>query len=127
MAKKRKSGGRKSGKGRTVQCSKCGRNTPIDKAKKLTKRVSTVDRETERMIRKQKGYVPTTRRTFYYCVSCAVHRGIVKIRSSKERDAERPRAEQKTPTKKLTDDKIQEEIISEQRKRRKKKNVKKER
>ncbi|MCK4566319.1 MAG: 30S ribosomal protein S26e, partial [Candidatus Thorarchaeota archaeon] len=45
MAKKRKSGGRSkgsSGKGKSVQCSKCGRMVPVDKAKKHTKRVSVV-------------------------------------------------------------------------------------
>jgi len=101
MTKKRKSGGRKkgqSGKGKSVQCAKCHRIVPIDKARKETRRVSVVDRETERMIRKDKGYVSTTYRTSYYCVSCAIHTHKVNIRSKSSRDLERSEHEQKRET-----------------------------
>lgn len=118
MAKKRKSGGRRkgqSGRGKSVQCAKCGRKVPIDKAKKKTKRISIVDRDTEQMIRRDGGFVPTTFRTQYYCISCAVHTRQVHIRSKRDRDTARPQAEQKTATKKLTDDRIRERMITEQR------------
>jgi small subunit ribosomal protein S26e len=98
LAKKRKSGGRATGKGRSVQCSKCGRKVPIDKAKKVTKRISLVERDIERDIRKQDGYIPTTYRVFYYCVSCAVHTHTVNIRPDKYRDIDRPEKEQKKET-----------------------------
>lgn len=98
MPKKRKSGGRKTGKGRVIQCSKCGRRVPIDKAKKVTKIVPLVERDIARDIRKQDGYVPTTRRTTYYCISCAVKTHVVKIRADKFRDIDRPESEQKSET-----------------------------
>lgn len=88
MGKKRKSGGRskgQSGRGPSVQCSKCGRYVPRDKAKKHTRNVTIVDHETSKMIRKQKGYVPRKRVTSYLCVSCAVHTGKVKIRARIDR------------------------------------------
>ncbi|MGD9396054.1 MAG: 30S ribosomal protein S26e [Candidatus Thorarchaeota archaeon] len=88
MAKKRKSGGRSkgsSGKSGTVQCSKCGRIVPADKAKKYTKRVSAVDPQLARELRQQGSYIQTRRVTSYYCVSCAVHSGKVQIRQASER------------------------------------------
>jgi len=88
MAKKRKSGGRKkgqSGKGKSVQCSKCGRITPRDKAKKFTKQVSIVEYQIAKEIRAQGGFVQTKTIMAYYCVSCAIHSRKIKIRSKDER------------------------------------------
>ncbi|MHA2024414.1 MAG: 30S ribosomal protein S26e [Candidatus Thorarchaeota archaeon] len=88
MAKKRKSGGRSkggSGKSKSVQCSKCGRIVPTDKAKKYTKRVSTVDHQLARELRAQGSYIQTRMVTSYYCVSCAVHSGKVQIRQASDR------------------------------------------
>ncbi|MCF2136041.1 MAG: 30S ribosomal protein S26e [Candidatus Thorarchaeota archaeon] len=88
MGKKRKSGGRaKGGSGRSgmVQCSKCGRMVPADKAKKYTRRVSTVDPQLARELRAQGSYIHTRRVTEYYCISCAVHTGKVQIRSAADR------------------------------------------
>jgi len=88
LAKKRKSGGRSkggSGKSKSVQCSKCGRIVPADKAKKYTKRVSAVDPQLARELRQQGSYIQTRRVTSYYCVSCAVHAGRVQIRQATER------------------------------------------
>jgi len=118
LGKKRKSGGRKkggSGRGKSVQCAKCGRMVPADKAKTVTKRVSVADRETERMIRDQGGFIQTKFITQKYCVSCSVHMGRTNIRSKRDRDAERPHAEQKSSTKKLTDDRVKEQMIKDQR------------
>ncbi len=88
MPKKRKSRGRakgSSGRPGTVQCSACGRIVPRDKAKKVTVRVSLVDPQLARELRKQGAYVPVRTEVRYYCVSCAVHRGIVKVRAEEER------------------------------------------
>jgi small subunit ribosomal protein S26e len=88
VGKKRKSGGRskgKAGKTGTVQCSKCGRIVPADKAKKYTKRVSAVEPQLARELRQQGSYIQTKRITSYYCVSCAVHAGKVQIRQASER------------------------------------------
>ncbi|NHI83699.1 MAG: 30S ribosomal protein S26e [Candidatus Thorarchaeota archaeon] len=88
MGKKRKSGGRskgKSGKTGTVQCSKCGRLVPADKAKKYTKRISAVDPQLARELRQQGSYIQTRRVTQYYCISCAVHSGKVQIRQATDR------------------------------------------
>ncbi|MBD3406674.1 MAG: 30S ribosomal protein S26e [Candidatus Lokiarchaeota archaeon] len=94
MGKKRKSGGRSKGKsGRTgsVQCSKCGRMVPTDKAKKYTKRVSVVDPQLARELRSQGSYIHTRKMTQYYCVSCAVHTGKVQIREASKRRGRRRR------------------------------------
>lgn len=90
MPKKRKSRGRsKGGKGRapTVQCSNCGALIPRDKAKRVTKTVSIVDPALAKELRAKGAFIPTTRVTKYYCVSCAVHYGIVKIGGMGERRA----------------------------------------
>ncbi|MHA1936153.1 MAG: 30S ribosomal protein S26e [Candidatus Thorarchaeota archaeon] len=96
MAKKRKSGGRRkggSGKSKSVQCSKCGRVVPADKAKKQTKRVSSVEPQLARELRRTGSYIPTKIITQHYCISCAVHTGKVQIRQASERRTvpERPR------------------------------------
>ena len=88
MTKKRKSRGRsKGGKGKssTVYCSNCGSAVPRDKAKKVTTRTSLVEPTLARELRAAGAYIaaPTTVR--YYCVSCAVHYGIVKVRARSER------------------------------------------
>jgi len=85
---KRKSRGRsKGGKGRSdvVQCSICGEFVPRDKAKKVTRRVSVVDPQLARELRQKGAYIAAPLETKYYCVSCAVHHGIVKVRSREER------------------------------------------
>ena len=88
LAKKRKSGGRKkgsSGKSKTVQCSKCGRIVPVDKAKRQTKRVSSVDPQLARELRQSGSYIPTRVITQIYCVSCAIHTHKIHIRQASER------------------------------------------
>ncbi len=88
MTKKRKSRGRsKGGKGSsgTVQCSNFGRETPIDKAKKMTSRVSLVEPTQARELRAAGAYIASPTTIKYYCVSCAVHYGLVKVRAKDER------------------------------------------
>lgn len=98
MGKKRKSRGRsKGGKGRShyVQCSSCGKNVPIDKAKKVTRFVSLVDYRMAQELRKAGTYLPRTRAMTYYCISCSIHRHINPPRAKEERTKERK--EEKKP------------------------------
>jgi len=88
LTKKRKSGGRSKGskgKGGLVQCSACGRMVPSDKAKKQTKYVTLIDPTLARELRKEGTFIPRQRVTKSYCVSCAIHKGSVKIRSKADR------------------------------------------
>lgn len=88
MPVKRKSRGRsKGGKGRSgyVQCNMCGQLVPRDKAKKVSRRVSVADPRIAKELRQKGAYLPSRRETKYYCVSCAVHRGVVKVRAKDRR------------------------------------------
>ena len=88
MPKKRKSGGRKGGsKGQSgrVQCAKCGRIIPADKAKRVSRWVSLVEPTIARELRKTGSYIPRQKVIQNYCISCAVHIGQVKIRSRDDR------------------------------------------
>ena len=88
MPVKRKSRGRSKGsKGRTeyVQCSMCGRLVPADKAKKVTRKRLLVDPSLAKELEKKGAYVGYRIETRYYCISCAVYHGIVKIRAEEER------------------------------------------
>jgi small subunit ribosomal protein S26e len=88
MPKKRKSRGRsKGGKGRSelVQCSNCGMLVPRDKAKKVSTWVSLVDPILARELRSKGAHISRQRVIKNYCVSCAVHFGVAKVRSRDER------------------------------------------
>jgi len=88
MTQKRKSRGRaKGGKGSSgsVQCSNCGRQVPIDKAKKMTTRVSLVEPMLARELRAAGAYIAAPKTIRYYCISCAVHYGMVRVRAKAER------------------------------------------
>ena len=93
MPIKRKSRGRsKGGKGSGgfVQCVSCGSMVPRDKAKKVTKRFSIVDYALTKELRQKGAYITAPVATKYYCISCAVHRKVVKVRAKTERHT-RPR------------------------------------
>ncbi len=88
MPKKRKSGGRsKGGQGRsgTVQCSFCGAQVPRDKAKRITRYTSLVESRLLKELQDQGAQIARYRTTRYLCVSCAVHRGVVKVRGKDDR------------------------------------------
>lgn len=88
MPKKRKSGGRgKGGKGRgkSVQCSSCGRLVAEDKCKKVTRRVSFIEPTLARELRAKGAYIPEHTEIKYYCISCASHRGIASPRQKEKR------------------------------------------
>lgn len=93
MPKKRRSGGRsKGGSGRsgTVQCSFCGAQIPRDKAKRTTRYTSLVEYRLLKELRDKGTRISRYKTTKYLCVSCAVHRGVVKVRGKSERKT-RPR------------------------------------
>lgn len=88
MPKKRTSRGRtKGGKGSsgTVHCSQCGAMVPRDKAKKVTGRISLVEPTLAKELKSQGAYISPSTDVKFYCVSCAVHRGVVKVRSELDR------------------------------------------
>ena len=63
----------------------CGSLVPKDKAKRQTTYSSLVDRTLARELRGMGTQIARTRVEKYYCVSCAVHRGMVKVRAKAER------------------------------------------
>ncbi len=63
----------------------CGELVPRDKAKKVTRRFSVVDPQLAQELRQKGAYISSPLETKYYCVSCAVYRGIVKVRAKDER------------------------------------------
>jgi small subunit ribosomal protein S26e len=88
MVKKRKSGGRAGGsKGSTgsISCSNCGTLVPKDKAKKKTGRITLVEPSLAKELRAAGTYIASQSAIKYYCVSCAVHYGLVKVRAKDER------------------------------------------
>lgn len=88
MPKKRRSGGRhggSKGSAETVQCTKCGKVIGRDKAKKRTRISSVVDPKIYKELRQQGAIIPRRTTTEYFCIKCAVHYGIVKIRSKDQR------------------------------------------
>jgi small subunit ribosomal protein S26e len=94
MPVKRKSRGRSKGgkgKGSLVQCCQCGQLVPRDKAKKVSRRVTLIEPILARELRQKGAYMPSRVDTRYYCVSCAVHRGVVKVRARDERRVPRRR------------------------------------
>ncbi|KYH39845.1 MAG: 30S ribosomal protein S26e [Candidatus Bathyarchaeota archaeon B26-2] len=50
-----------------------------------------VDPVLARELQQKGAYMASPVETRYYCVSCAVHRGIVKVRSKSERKSRTPR------------------------------------
>jgi len=58
---------------------------PRDKAKKVSARVSLLDPVLARELRQKGAYFSTSTTTKYYCVSCAVHRGVVNVRAKESR------------------------------------------
>ena len=88
MPKKRISRGRSKGaKGHQsmVQCSYCGALVPRDKVKKQTRWTSLVDSRLLKELEQAGARVSRERTTKYLCISCAVHRGVVKVRGKVER------------------------------------------
>lgn len=88
---KRKNRGRKkgsSGRKSRVQCSSCGAMIPRDKAKRVTRFVSVVDRRIAEELRKKGTYLPRRKITKFYCVKCSVHHHIASPRQQEKRQKE---------------------------------------
>lgn len=88
MPKKRKSRGRRKGSkgsGRMVQCHGCGKIVPMDKVKKVSKRVSFIEPSLAKELRKQGAYIAGGTTIRYFCVSCGVHRGLCSPRAKGKR------------------------------------------
>lgn len=88
MPLKRASRGRKKGgKGSSdrIQCTNCGATVPRDKAKKVTSRLNLVEHSLAKELRAQGTYIASPRVLKWYCISCAIHFGILKIRSEARR------------------------------------------
>jgi small subunit ribosomal protein S26e len=88
MPLKRASRGRtKGGKGSTgvVQCTNCGQTVPKDKAKKVTSKLNLVEHTLAKELRAQGAYIASPTVLKHYCISCAIHFKILKIRSADNR------------------------------------------
>ena len=71
--------------GDPAKCSFCGAQVPRDKAKRTTRYTSLVDSRLFKELRAQGTQIARYRTTKYLCISCAVHRGVVKVRGKNER------------------------------------------
>ncbi len=92
MVRKRKDRGRHKGKGKKgregyVYCSNCGARIPRDKAIRRVVWRSLVDPQLSEELKKQGAIILKQPIIKYYCVSCAVHYGIVRIGMAAERAA----------------------------------------
>ena len=94
MPSKRRNNGRsKNNKGHSniVRCTNCGRCCPKDKAIKRYQMRNMVDGSSKRDIQdnsaypREEFYMPRIYIKLHYCVSCAIHARIVRVRSVKFR------------------------------------------
>ncbi len=93
MAKKRKSRGRHKGaKGSEdrVQCDKCGALIPRSKAVKVSVWSLPIDPKLARELKAKGAILPRYKIVKNYCIRCAIHYGIIRIRSWKERKKHEP-------------------------------------
>jgi small subunit ribosomal protein S26e len=87
MPKKRRNGGRgkmNSGRKQTVNCLNCGKLVPRDKAIKRFTIKNIVDASSLKDVQEATIYadydLPKQYQKTFYCVSCAVHRRVVRVR-----------------------------------------------
>ena len=92
MPSKRRNNGRsKKSKGRVrpTVCSNCHRLVPKDKAIKKFSVKDIIDASSKEDIAAVQTYsefiIPKVYYKFYYCVSCAIHSRIIRVRSAEDR------------------------------------------
>ncbi|WXG41232.1 MAG: hypothetical protein WED07_10780 [Candidatus Freyarchaeum deiterrae] len=56
-----------------------------DKAKRVTRYTTLVDPMIGRELRQQGAYIPRTREIKVYCINCAVHRKLTRVRPKEDR------------------------------------------
>ena len=76
---------REKGSSGTVQCTNCGQTVPKDKAKKVTSKLNLVEHTLAKELRAQGAYIASPTVLKHYCISCAIHFKILKIRSEDNR------------------------------------------
>lgn len=93
MPKKRESRGRRKGdKGHVsiISCDNCGKRVPEDKAVCVTRMYSPVDASLASELEKKGAIISRYPVTKCYCINCAIHFGIIKVRSETERRSKNP-------------------------------------
>lgn len=97
MPKKRRNQGRnKNNRGhvKVIVCSNCGRRCPKDKAVKRFQIKDIVDASSKNDLEVKRAFqeyiVPKLYIKMQYCISCAIHSRIVKVRSVEDRRIRTP-------------------------------------
>ena len=97
MAVKRRNHGRnKNNRGfvKTIVCSNCGRLCPKDKAVKRFTIRDIVDASSKKDLEENRAFetyiIPKLYIKMQYCISCAIHSRIVKVRGTIERKSRLP-------------------------------------